>query len=245
MLDQFEQDAMNIENRWEQREKQEYVPEDEISTESYNAFLGGLFIYGLLLNAFICAGFEDKVTHCSPVLLLAIYLACLFLGKKISVLSNSPLLTFLGYSLVTAPLGVIIAAILHGMGSDVREIIVQTVLITAGILACVTIISVVKPEWFLDYGMTALALAGSMVTTELVILAFGLSQSGPAWAIAFLLGIRITNHYRKAQTFQKTLSNAVNGALDVYLDLINIFVLIAQIASYFVRPDGQKGNGEG
>lgn len=244
MLDQFEQDAMDVETRWEQRKKQEYVREDEISIQSYNAFLGGIFIYGLLVDACTCVSLGNKIVHYSPVLLLVIYLVCLFLGKKISVISSNPLVTFLGYNLVTAPLGLIIAAILYGgMGSDFRDVIAQTVLITAGIIACVTIISVIIPEWLLDYGMTALALVGSMVTTELVILAFGLPQSGPAWAFAFLLGMRITNHYRKAQTFQKTLSNAVNGALDVYLDIINIFVLIAQIMSLFSRNDGSGANG--
>lgn len=83
--------------------------DDEISESKYNAVLGCCVIYGFLMNAFVVlllGNFEQSI----PVLPFIIgYIVSCVAGSIISVKSQNPVVSFIGYNLIVLPIGILLA----------------------------------------------------------------------------------------------------------------------------------------
>lgn len=77
--------------------------DDEISESKYNAVLGCCVIYGFLMNAFVVlllGNFAQSI----PVLSFIIgYIVSCVAGSIISVKSQNPVVSFIGYNLIVLP----------------------------------------------------------------------------------------------------------------------------------------------
>ena len=58
---------------------------------------------------------------------------------------------------------------------------------------------------------------------------FGVRQNVSALIGAVIFSLYIGYDYWKAQQYPKTVDNAVDSALDIYLDIINLFMRILSI----------------
>nr|MCR4832572.1 Bax inhibitor-1 family protein [Butyrivibrio sp.] len=68
-----------------------------------------------------------------------------------------------------------------------------------------------------------------LVIVELVLLILGVPQSILTWAGVGIFALYIGYDYWKAQQYPKTVDNAIDSALDIYLDIINLFLRILRI----------------
>ena len=94
-----------------------------------------------------------------------------------------------------------------------------------GISMLMIIISSIKPEIFKSIGMTLSICLIGVIVIELLMIILGLAQpQWWDWLVALLFCGYIGYDWSKAQEECKTLDNAVDSAVSLYLDIINLFI---------------------
>lgn len=68
-----------------------------------------------------------------------------------------------------------------------------------------------------------------LLVCELVCLLFHIRQTITSWVAAGVFSLYIGYDFQRAQAYPKTADNAVDCALDIYLDIINLFLRILRI----------------
>ena len=218
---------------------QEVVGE-EISEKKYNMILGGTVFYGLFLNVILCALFGDAMVEWmsgfsrgSMIFVSILFLVPVVIGGIISTVSHNPVISFIGYNLVVLPLGLLVSSTVSlylqaGMGDAVFQAIVYTSAVTFIMigLACAF------PNFFAKLGGLLLgALIGLIVAELVAMFIFRSHQIVFAWIGAVIFSLYIGFDYWRAQQYPKTVDNAIDCAVDIYLDIINLFLRILAIVA--------------
>ena len=68
-----------------------------------------------------------------------------------------------------------------------------------------------------------------MVVCEIVLLILGVKQVWIDWIVAAIFTLYIGYDIHRSQQYPKTLDNAVDSALDIYMDIANLFIRILSI----------------
>ena len=221
-----------LEERKEKRFYQEILAEDEISDRAYNFAIGGILVYGLLMNVGMCYAFGDSIVEFvlgSPAMFYIAYFVLCFGGIMLSSKSDNAVLSFVGYNMVAVPIGLVLTVTIYAYGGLGSEVITQAFIITALITGFMVAFAVYKPEFFEKLGGVLFACLGGLVLAEVVLLIFRVDQEITSWIGAALFSLYIGYDFHKAQAYQKTLDNAVDSALDIYLDVINLLLRIIRI----------------
>ena len=209
-------------------------PSAIISDRAYNGAIAAVLLWGLLINYLLCSsesvvyGFARFYIEHSVACLIG-YLVLVFAGVIIAGKSRNPLVSFLGYNLVVVPFGLIISMLVWlsgGISSDVvTYAFLYTLLISVGMMACVMI----APQFFSKLGGALAGVLGGMILCEIVLLIFGVQQNVTDWLVAGLFSLYVGYDIYRSQQFPKTLDNAVDSALDIYMDIANLFIRILSI----------------
>ncbi len=207
---------------------------DRLSARSYNLALTGLLAYGLLLNAVIVYYFAYPLMNAlqgvSPWLLLAGYLVPTFLGIVLAAKSQNPAVSFVGYNLVVLPIGIMLSLVIPGLPAG---IVVKAMALTGMVTVTMALISLVRPQLFLGLGRTlVIALVVGLVAELVATFLFGYRGQIFDWFFVLLFSGYIGYDVAKSQAYPKTLDNAVDSALDIYLDVINLFIRLLSILSH-------------
>ena len=157
------------------------------------------------------------------------YLICVLAGTYISAKSNEPLISFLGYNLVVVPVGLVVSTAVYYYGGLSSVVVLQAITYTAGITVVMICLSILKPEFFSKLGGLLFSGLIGLIAVELLLMFFGIQQSFTALIDAVIFSLYIGYDYWKAQQYPKTIDNAVDSALDIYLDVINLFLRILQL----------------
>ncbi len=206
------------------------VSEDQlVPTRIYNLILLGVLLWGLLVNVVLCVLLGDVFSRINPIAFLVIYLACSFGGIMLAGKSHNPLLSFLGYNMVVVPFGAMISTLVYAYGG-VNSVYVTlafgyTMLITLGMLGA----AMAFPQLFRKLGGALLGVLIGLVICEVVLLILGIPQVATDWIAAGLFSLYIGFDIYRSQQFAKTVDNAVDSALDIYLDIANLFIRLLQI----------------
>ena len=113
-----------------------------------------------------------------------------------------------------------------GIGSSVvSAAFVYTMLIAGGMGALVMIV----PSFFEKLGGALLGCLFGLLICEIVLLIFRVEQSVTDWVAAGIFSLYIGYDIHRSQQFPKTVDNAVDCALDIYLDLANLFIRLLEI----------------
>ena len=200
-----------------------------ISDRAYNAVLIGVVVWGLLVNAVLCAYVGDVYRYITPGMFLLLYFVCAFGGILLAAKSDSAALSFLGYNLVVVPFGLVISTLVWEYGgldsAVVRDAFAYTLIITLGMLG----LEMMFPTFFEKLGMALLGCLISLIICEVVLLLLHVRQSSTDWIAAGIFSLYIGYDIHRSQQFPKTLDNAVDSALDIYLDIANLFVRLLRI----------------
>ena len=204
-------------------------PDEIISSRAYNGVIAGILLWGLLINVLLCTYAYRFVMQISPVLFMLLYLVCCFAGIRIAARSNNPGISFLGYNMVVVPFGLMIAVFVQDYGgigaAVVRDAFVYTMLITLGMTAVV----IIAPSLFEKLGGALFGCLLGLFLCEIVLLIFRVDQYVTDWLLAGLFSMYIGYDIHRAQQFPKTVDNAVDSALDIYLDIANLFIRLLSI----------------
>ena len=204
-------------------------PDEIISDRAYNAVMIGVLVWGFLVNVALCAYVGDVYRYINPAAFLILYLVCAFAGILIAGKSDNPAISFLGYNMVVVPFGLVISTLVWeygGLDSQiVRDAFVYTLIITLAMLG----LEMMFPNFFEKLGTALLGCLIALAVCELVLLLVRVPQSVTDWFAAGIFSIYIAYDIHRSQQFPKTLNNAVDCALDIYLDIANLFVRLLQI----------------
>ena len=203
-----------------------------ISSHAYNAIIGAVVLWGLLINYILClkvGPYYNIFPNMSPVAFLIAYVVVAIAGIIITAKSQSPLISFLGYNLVVIPFGVVIATIVESYGGIDSAVVTQAFLYTLLIAVAILATVIVFPRFFEKLGPAlGVALLG-LILVEIIMLIFRVDQIWTSWIAAGLFSLYLGYDIYRSQQYPKTIKNAVASALDIYMDLANLFLRILEI----------------
>lgn len=199
---------------------------DTISTRAYNGILGATILYGFLVNALMVLFAAPLVTGIHPIAVLIGYFICVIVGSILANKSSKPAISFLGYNLIVVPIGVLLTLVLPEYNADH---ILMAALLTGIITAIMILLSMTFPNFFSKLGG---ALFWSLLICLIVeIFAFLFGYRGDLFSLLFvgIFSLYIGYDWYRAQAYAKTVDNAIDSAIDLYVDIINIFMDILDL----------------
>ena len=206
---------------------------DSISARTFNVVICGVLAWGFLVNAVMVYFLGDTMVAFAArmkwwVLLLA-YLVPTFAGIFIAAKSSNPFISFLGYNLVVLPIGLMLAMLLPMFPV---EVVVKAMTLTAIVTLTMLVLATVAPQFFLGLGRTLfVTLIVGLIAEVVATFLFGYRGTLFDWIFVLVFSGYIGYDVAKSQAFPKTLDNAVDSALDIYLDIINLFIRLLSILS--------------
>lgn len=215
------------------REKRMILPMDAtiLDDRTYNLALGGCIIYGLVLNIIMCAMLGNRMMRVNPLFLIIGYFVCVIVGTLMSSKSDNPVISFVGYNLIVVPVGLVLsitisAYVMAGAG----VLIFRAIILTAASAITMIVLSITFPDFFSKLGGILFAALLGLVVVELIMwFFFPAAQEIFAVIGAAIFALYIGYDYWRAQQYPKTLDNAIDCAVDIYLDIINLFLRILRI----------------
>ena len=206
------------------------VTQDQlVSPRVYNGVLLGVLLWGVLVNAVLCFTVGSVNRIMNPVVFAVLYVICAGAGILISHASDKPLFSFLGYNLVVLPFGLVISTLVEAYGGPASSLVAYAFLYTLVITVGMTGAALAFPELFSKLGGVLLGVLVGLVLCELLLLILRIPQTATDWIVAALFSLYIGYDVYRSQQFPRTVDNAVDCALDIYLDIANLFIRILSI----------------
>lgn len=207
------------------------VSEDKIvSTRTYNLVMGGVVLYGLIANAILCNFGDDIVAMgLNPIVILIGYIVLSIAGIAISRKSNNAFVSFLGYNLVCLPLGLVISICVEAYGGISSRPVQMAFIYTVAITLIMTLAAIAFPKFFEKIGKVLFI---SLIAVAIVgIVSIFVAGLGYIYSllVAVLFSFYIGYDFYRSQQFAKSIDNAVDCALDIYLDIANLFLALLRI----------------
>ncbi len=200
-----------------------------VSARVYNGVLLGVLVWGVLVNVLLCFTVGSVYRLMNPIVFTVLYLICAGAGILISRASDKPLFSFLGYNMVVVPFGLVISTLVEAYGGPYSYLVAYAFLYTLVITLGMTGAALAFPEMFSRLGGVLLGVLVGLVLCELLLLILRVPQTATDWIVAALFSLYIGYDVYRSQQFPKTVDNAVDCALDIYLDLANLFIRILSI----------------
>ena len=203
-----------------------------ISDTTYNGIIGIVLLWGLLINYILCwkvGSYTNLFPNMSPVAFLIGYAVCAIAGVLLGLKAQNPLVSFLGFNLVALPLGLVLSTLVEAYGGLSSAVVTQAFLYTFLIAVAIVSTVVVFPQAFRKLGGMLGAVLFGLILCEILLLIFHVRQEVTSWIGAGLFSVYLGYDVYRSQQYPKTVRNAVASALDIYLDLVNIFIRLLEI----------------
>lgn len=200
---------------------------ENLSSTAYNLVIGGCLLYGFVVNALMVKFLSPLFMDMNPIIFLIGYFVLCFVGIFMSR-SKSPLMSFIGYNLVVVPIGALLAISLPNYDPS---LILSAIIITGIVVAIMTVLATLLPNLFAKMG-TALFIALSVsLIAQFIAMLLGYGGYAFNWIFVVIFSLYIGFDWFRAQQYPKSLDNAIDCVLDLYLDIINLFLRILQLLS--------------
>ena len=202
-------------------------------TMSRNAFF--LVIGATLAWGFAVAGFAAQYTATwVPANQTELWIAfgavfgLALLGILMSGLSSNPFVSFIGFNLVAAPFGAMLGPIVHMYATEMPGVVTQAAYLTGGITVVMAASGLMFPKFYASIGG---ALFGALIAIAVVAVAAlfipGLHEmTWIHYLAAGVFALYIGYDMHRASQIPATADNAIDVAVALYLDIINLFLRI-------------------
>ncbi len=201
---------------------------DSVSDRAYNFIIGGCILYGFIVNAIIVISCQDLFAKMNPWIFLIGYFVLCIAGSVITASSSNPFISFLGYNMIVVPIGALLSTSLPFY--YIKDII-AAILVTAVVVAIMVGLSVAYPRFFAGLGRVLFFSLLIGLLAQVVALFLGYGGTIFNWLFVVIFSLYIGYDWFKAQSYPKTMDNAVDSAVDLYLDIVNLFLQILRIIS--------------
>ena len=204
-----------------------------ISSEMYNLVIGGVLLYGFIINAIMTAVFGDSIVSfvlTNPIAFYIGYFILAIAGTFMVRKSDNPVVSFIGYNLMVVPIGMVIAVSVTLYSAIGYNMVVAAAFgITAAVTLVMMIISSIYPNFFLSMGRTLGITLLITVVVEAIMLIAGASLGIIDYVVVAIFCLYVGYDWAKANAFEKTVDNAIDSASELYLDIVNLFLRIMKI----------------
>lgn len=214
------------------RLKEAVDPSSIISDRAYNGAIGAMLLWGFLVNYLLClkvGSFTNIFPNMSPIAFFIGYFVLALSGIIMTSKASSPVFCFIGYNLLVVPLGLVVSTAVEAYGGVSSVVVTQAFLYTLLIAVAMTATAIVFPQLFEKIGGALAATLGCLILAEVILLIFRVNQQVTSWIAAGLFSLYLGYDVYRSQQFPRTLKNAIRSALDIYLDLVNIFLRLLEI----------------
>ena len=199
--------------------------EDTVSARTFNMIIGGITLYGLLTNAIMVVMCHEFAMSLNPWTLIIGYFVSCIVGT-IMTNSKSPAVSFVGYNLIVIPIGLILSICVPTY--NIYNIAAAAVA-TGAVTLLMMVLAAAKPDFFLGMGRTLFIALCFGIIAEIISMFFGYGGDIFNWAFVIIFSLYIGFDWSRAQVMSKTLDNAVDAAVQIYLDIINLFIRLLKI----------------
>ena len=208
--------------------KKNYGYAKELSRPIFNLILGLTIGYGFLMNFIITFFFSGFIMKNIPFVATLIgYFVLAFAGIFIMKKYENPVLSFLGYNMLVVPIGVMLAYVLP---SYALSTILITCFITTICTICMMVAAMIFPNFFLKIGGPLCISLLLCIIVELILLLCGVNLGIMDWIVALIFCGYIGYDWAKINRYEiYTVDMAIDGAGELYLDIINLFLRILSI----------------
>lgn len=199
----------------------------ELTRSKFNLLLGLFILYGVMVNVLTSYLMSEHIFTTEQIIaVLVLSLVCGIAGVIIALKNDEPLVSFLGYNMLVIPFGLMLSIVVQQYSPTA---IFEAFLLTAMIMIVMIIAATIKPEWFEGMGTILFTALIGLIIAEVVCLFMGIA---PLWISAISAGIfscYIGYDWMCAQSGPKTIDAAIDNALNIYLDIINLFLDLLRI----------------
>lgn len=220
---------MSLLDKRNKRRMQKNDNDKILNKQTYNALFGGVVLYGLVLNYLLCAYAVEFAMSINPVILIISYLVLGFSGIMLSIFSKKAIVSFIGYNFLVIPSGLVLSLVLQEYGGIDTIIVKQAFLYTSIVTGVMLTLGVLCPKFFEKIGRILFIALLGLVIAELIMLIFNIENIWISWVGAIIYSLYIGYDIHKSQKFKRTADNAVDSAVDIYLDIIGLFLRILEI----------------
>lgn len=205
----------------------------EISERTYNLVIGGVLLYGFLVNCFMVAFLSDAafnfVYNNTLMFYISYFVMCIAGGLMVHRSSN-PVISFIGYNFYVIPLGLIISASLQMLSyAGATDIVVTAFGITAIVTIAMMVASTLFPSFFLSLGRTLFVTLAITVILELILALAGASLGIIDYVVVLIFCGYIGYDWARANTMVRTVDNAIDAAAELYVDIVVLFMRLLRI----------------
>ena len=199
-----------------------------VSQESFYGIIAGFTCYGLIGSA--VAAQLTMQSGFIPGLWVIIILGLIVpvVGIFIASLSDNWFFSFIGYNMVLVPFGIILAPVLRQYDPD---IIRNACALTAAITFVMGLAGTIFPQVFSKIGTALFFSLGSLLLVRIA--GIFIPQLNDLTIIDYIaagiFSLYIGYDMYRASIVERTMDNAVDIALSLYLDIINLFLEILKI----------------
>lgn len=216
----------------------DYVKErknGELSLRAYNLTIGLVLLWGFVVNVLMCKFCTQTFMSWNFTAVVIGYFIVAIAGMLISQFSDNPFISFIGYNMVVLPVGVVLSIALAEYN---KVSIINALLTTTFVTLIMIIIATIIPNIFLSMGKVLFVCLIGVVVCELIFMLIGFSTPS-LWdfVVALIFCGYIGYDWAEAQTKAHTLDNAVDSVVDLYLDIVNLFLRILSSSSKSRKND--------
>jgi FtsH-binding integral membrane protein len=219
-----------LSNAERKKQRMQSADFDKLSLRSYNLIIGLVILYGFVLNAIMVATLSDFFMSLDYRILLVGYFVLVIVGTLLTRSKKSSV-SFIGYNFVVVPIGALLSAVVPWYRTSD---IIAAIVATGAVVTVMIAISTMYPRVFSKLGIALFVMLVVGLIAELIAMLLGYGGDLFNWLFVLIFSLYIGYDWFKAQSYPRTLDNAVDSALDIYLDAINIFI---RLLSIFSRDD--------
>lgn len=200
-----------------------------LTAREYNTTIFGTVLYGLVVNFLICLFCGDMAATVNSITFFLAYLVCVIVGCVISAVSTNPVAGFIGYNLIVLPSGFVISVAVQEYGGLGSEVVTEAFLVAALVIATMTLFAALNPQFCNRLGSLLFMALMGLIVAEIVLLFMGMRNIAVSWISAIIFSFYISYDVSRSQMYPYTISNAIGSAMDIYLDIVNLFLSLLEI----------------
>jgi FtsH-binding integral membrane protein len=145
--------------------------------------------------------------------------------------SSNPLISFIGFNCVAIPFGAVLGPLLAMYTEAYPGIVGQAAILTAGVTGVMAVSGLLFPKFYESIGGALFGALTALVIVSVLSLFIPQLQQYTIihYIAAGIFALYIGYDMHRAATIPATLDNAVDSALALYLDIINLFLRLLEI----------------
>jgi len=202
----------------------------QISPGIYNFVIGLCLTWGFALN-YLMVQFipRESILQINQWVFFGGYIISCFFGIYLSRSSDNPVISFIGYNFIVVPLGLIINLAVGGVSPEIVSQAIQT---TGAVTFLMMVLGTLFPAFFKRIeGALFIALIVTIIVEFIQIFIFKQHSGIIDWIVAAIFCGYIGLDWGRANQIPKTIDNAVDSSVALYVDIVNLFLRILRILS--------------